>query len=229
MGDETGIGWTNKTWNPWQGCAKVSPACANCYMYRDKKRYGQDPTTVVRSARATFRKPLSKKWSEPGLVFTCSWSDFFHAGADPWREDAWRIIEQTPHLTYQILTKRPERILGRLPSGWPLDNVWLGVTVETADYLERIHYLAEVSPCVAFVSMEPLLGPVDLTGHLDMLDWVIVGGESGAGSRPMDPDWVRLIRDQCVEAGVPFFFKQWGAQQKGHELDGQHWEQFPSR
>src|SRR3990167_11527130 len=108
MSDKTHINWTEATWNPWHGCIKVSPGCKNCYMYREKNRYGQDPAVVVRSKPATFNAPL--KWKEPARVFTCSWSDFFIKQADPWRDEAWDIIYQTPHLTYLILTKRPERI-----------------------------------------------------------------------------------------------------------------------
>lgn len=116
MGKNSGIEWTDHTWNPWQGCLKVSPGCKQCYMYRDKKRYGQDPMVVVRSKPGTFRKPL--QWKQPAKVFTCSWSDFFIEQADNWIDDAWNIIRQTPHLTYQILTKRPENIKDRLPEDW---------------------------------------------------------------------------------------------------------------
>ena len=113
MAENSKIQWTDHTWNPWQGCRKVSPGCLNCYMYRDKKRYGQDPATVVRSKPPTFNKPL--KWHDPAKVFVCSWSDFFIEDADEWRDDAWEIMRRTPHLTYQILTKRPRNIKDRLP------------------------------------------------------------------------------------------------------------------
>src|SRR3990172_778380 len=127
MGKITGISWTDATYNPWYGCLKVSPGCKQCYMYRDMERYGKDPKVVTRAKPATFNSPL--KWTEPQRVFTCSWSDYFIEQADEWRDEAWDIIRRTPHLTYQILTKRPENIFDRLPAdwgnGWP--NVFLSV------------------------------------------------------------------------------------------------------
>ena len=121
MARNSGIDWTDHTWNPWQGCRKVSPGCANCYMYRDKRHFGQDPTTVVRSKPATFNAPL--KWKDQARVFVCSWSDFFIEDADPWRGEVWQIMRQTPHLTYMLLTKRLENISARLPDDWPLKNI----------------------------------------------------------------------------------------------------------
>src|SRR6266498_5551388 len=123
MGETTGIAWTQRTWNPWHGCHKVSAGCKNCYMFREKRQYGQDPDVVVRS-KTTFNAPL--KWKDSALVFTCSWSDWFIEEADPWRDEAWDVIRRTPHLTYQILTKRIERASSCLPKDWPLKNVWLG-------------------------------------------------------------------------------------------------------
>lgn len=238
MGETTGIEWTDATWNPWQGCHKVSSGCKNCYMFREKTRYGQEPNVVVRSSQRTLNAPFRMK--EPQKVFTCSWSDFFIEEADPWRDEAWSIIERTPHVTYQIVTKRPERIARRLPwSGTPWPNVWLGVSAERQQELdERVPHLLETPAAVRFVSAEPLLGPLDfrltmckpeglapgvwldsLRGHVigpdDMLDarvdWVIVGGESGPGARPCDASWVRSIVRQCREAGVACFVKQLGA------------------
>lgn len=228
MGDKTAIEWTDATWNPWQGCTKVSPGCKHCYMYTGKLRYGQDPAIVVRS-KTTFRDPL--KWTRPQRVFTCSWSDFFHEAADLWRPEAWDIIKQTPHLTYQILTKRPQRIPACLPplwsSGWP--NVWLGVSVENARYTSRIALLQRVPAVVRFLSVEPLLGPIPHM-PLDGIHWVIVGGESGPRHRPIKREWVTDIREQCLTAGVPFFFKQWGGitpKSGGRHLDGRVWNQMP--
>src|SRR5688572_24986243 len=128
MSDQTAIEWTDKTWNPWHGCTAVSAGCDLCYMFREKRQYGQNPELVVRS-KTKFRDPL--RWHEPERVFTCSWSDFFHVAADPWRPDAWQIIRDTPHLTYQILTKRPGRIRRCLPDDWGAGypNVWLMTTV----------------------------------------------------------------------------------------------------
>jgi protein gp37 len=230
MGDNTAIEWTDGggTWNPWMGCTKVSLGCARCYMYTAMRRYGRDPAVVVRS-KTLFSVPL--KWKEPRKIFTCSWSDWFHPAADVWRDEAWDVIRQTPRHTYQILTKRPELIPGRLPSDWGdgWANVWLGVSVESQGYVRRIDHLRRRPARVRFLSLEPLLGPLpnlDLTG----IHWVIVGGESGPGFRPCDPAWVLSIRDQCVAAGVSFFFKQWGgrtAKAGGRELDGRTWDEFP--
>ena len=167
MSERTGIGWTEATWNPWHGCHKVSPGCKNCYMFREKRQYGQDPDVVVRS-KTKFYDPL--KWKEPRLVFTCSWSDWFIEEADAWRDEAWDIIRRTPH-TYQILTKRIERAADHLPPGWPLPNVWLGVSVENQRYAdERIPRLLDIPAAVRFVSYEPALGPVDFQRFLTISD-----------------------------------------------------------
>lgn len=209
MGKVTGISWTDHTWNCWQGCLKVSPGCKFCYMYRDKERYGQNPFDVVRSSPATFNAPL--KWKS-GRVFTCSWSDFFIEQADAWRDDAWDVIRRTPHLTYQILTKRPERIAGHLPKdwgqGWP--HVWLGVSVETPEYWSRAGILRTIPAAIRFLSLEPLLEDLGFV-YLDGIHWVIVGGESGPEARPMNIRWAERIMDRCREARVPFFLKQFGA------------------
>lgn len=224
MGKNSNIDWTNHTWNPWQGCKKVSPGCANCYMYRDKKRFGQDPEKVIRSKPATFNKPLS--WEEPARVFVCSWSDFFIENADEWRDEAWEIMRKTPHLTYQLLTKRPENIKDRLPDDWPLPNVWLGVTAENQEMADkRIPVLLKIQAAVQFVSVEPMIGPVKLKpewllclsdgqymnivecGH-GLINWVICGGESGPGARNMDPAWASELKHQCSDAGWAFFMKQ---------------------
>ena len=224
----TGIKWCGCTWNPWQGCTKVSPGCKHCYMYQGKRRWGQEPAIVVRS-KTTFDDPL--KWRDPKLIFTCSWSDWFHKAADPWRAEAWEIIRATPQHTYQILTKRPERILKCLPSdwgdGWP--NVWLGVSVENEDYLSRIDLLKKAPARTRFLSLEPLLGPLSRL-NLTEIQWAIVGGESGPGYRTPQLDWVRSIRDQCIDADVRLFFKQWGGPKPdsfGRELDGRTWDEFP--
>lgn len=239
MGDTTGVNWTGATWNPIQGCRKVSVGCKYCYMFRDKERYGQDPTKVHRSSKATFDKPL--KWqreAERGdrvghdcLVFTCSWSDWFIEEADgAWRDDMWAITKACSLLTFQILTKRPERMRQMLTSPrWaamkPLPNVWLGVSVEdqmTAD--ERIPLLLDTPAAIRWISAEPLLGPLDLdrieavcsTWRKGLtigtyLDWVVVGGESGPGARPFHLNWAHDLIDQCRAAGVPVFVKQVGA------------------
>ncbi len=233
MGESTAIGWTQKTFNPWRGCRKITSGCANCYMFTAQSRYGQDPGTVIRTK--TWRDPV--KWNreaeaagEDVLVFTCSWSDFFISDADPWRTEAWALIRSTPRLHYQILTKRPGRIWNHLPGGLfgALPNVWLGVSVENRKQgLSRIDILREIPAAVRFLSVEPLLedlGELDLRG----IDWCIVGGESGPGFRPMKPEWARSIRDQCAAADVPFFWKQGSGPRPGTgDLDGEQPRAFP--
>lgn len=255
--NKTAIAWTDATWNPWYGCRKVSAGCKNCYMFRDMGRYGKDPNIVQRS-RTTFNAPL--RWKEPAKVFTCSWSDFFIEEADSWRGEAWEIIKKTPHLTYQICTKRPERIAAHLPSDWGTGypNVWMGATAENQEQLDgRVFFLLKVPAPVHWLSIEPMLGPVDLSkvamcewyagGLIEprpgtiggkampaarlrpRIDWVIVGGESGPGYRLMDLDWARSIRDQCQSAGVAYFFKQESGPRPGTNaiLDGKEWHEFP--
>lgn len=236
MATQTGIEWTDSTWNPFQGCKKVSPGCKNCYMYRDKKRYGQDPSKVVRSSSVTFNAPLKKRDFGP-LVFVCSWSDFFIEEADPWRDEAWEIIRKTPY-TYQILTKRIENVPDRLPpdwgNGWP--NVWLGVSVEDSDYYWRVEQLTDIPAALRFISYEPALGPISFAPWLASgeIHWVISGGESGYHPRPAELDWFRCIRDECKRHKVPYFHKQHGGSKRingawgGRELDGKIWSQIPT-
>lgn len=237
MGKNSAIQWTDNTWNPWRGCHKVGDGCKNCYMYRGQRRYGGDPAAVIRAADATFYAPL--KWTGPALVFVCSWSDFFIEEADPWRTEAWDVIRQSPHLTFQIPSKRPENIADRLPSdwgaGWP--NVWLGVSVESDRYYRRLDILETIPAALRFVSAEPLLGPLDLRPYLagGRWHWVITGGESDPKDpRPADPAWFRDIRDQCLTAGIPYFHKQNGGRHQigdawgGRVLDGQTWAQRPA-
>lgn len=232
MGKTTAIEWTNATWNPWRGCLKVSPGCKACYMYREQERYGKDPKVVVRAAPNTFNSPL--KWKEPMKVFTCSWSDFFIEQADDWREEAWSVIHRTPHLTYQILTKRPENILSRLPLAWETyTNVWLGVSVESQKYLSRAEILTSIPARVRFISYEPALELVDFSSVLPTFDWLISGGESGYNPRPADPSWFISVRDQCEKFNVAFFHKQNGGRDKidgsygGRMLDGKTHDGFP--
>lgn len=233
MGENSAIEWTTHTYNPWQGCHKVSAGCKNCYMFREKERYGQEPSVVVRSKPATFNSPL--KWKEPSFVFTCSWSDFFIEEADPWRDDAWNVIRQTPHLTYQILTKRPSRIPMCLPAdwgnGWP--NVWLGVTVEDHHAFIRISQLLQHPASLYFVSFEPALENIDWRPWLRYgeISWLIAGCESGPKARMALTDWFRVARDASQEFGTAFFLKQM-MDRTGHLvkmplLDGRKWDQMP--
>ena len=169
------------------------------------------------------------------LIFACSWSDWFIEAADDWREEAWEVIRSTHYHTYQILTKRPERILDHLPvdwnSGW--NNTWIGVSIENQDYVYRKELLADVPAKVRFISAEPLIGPINF-GSLEKIDWIISGGESGPRARPMNPQWAISIRDQCLEASVPFFHKQNGGSKRedgawgGRLLDERTWDAMPS-
>lgn len=183
MGTETGISWTEHTWNPWRGCTKVSAGCANCYMFREQRRYGRDPAEVVRTQ--TWNDPIkwNKQAAEAGrrdLVFTCSWSDWFHEAADPWRDEAWAIVRSCPNLIFQILTKRADRIADHLPADWGngYENVWLGVSVENEENIWRISHLVNVPAKVRWISAEPLLGPINFEPWLNHLDWIVVGAES---------------------------------------------------
>ena len=217
----TTIEWTDRTWNPWHGCHKISPGCKFCYMFRDKARYGQDANTVVRS-KTTFYAPLS--WPrQPMMCFTCSWSDWFIEEADEWRDEAYRVIEATPWITYQILTKRADRMVGRIPNP-PLPNIWFGVSAENQHWADlRIVRLLDIPAAIRFVSYEPALGPLEIMcrgiGRYSTIlrdsaaknvDWVIAGGESGPKARPANARWFIDMRDDCTRARVPFFFKQWG-------------------
>lgn len=238
MAKATKIQWTDATWNPWHGCEKVSPGCKYCYMYRDKDRYGLDPTKVVKS-KTRFNAPLawfnqlaSCEHPDPANVFwgmkifTCSWSDFFIEDADEWRDEAWRIIKHTSNFmgcsdlgfTYQILTKRPERIAQCLPDDWGegYPNVWIGVSVESDAQKDRIMELDLIPSVAKFASFEPLIGPVYLDPYLlSILDWVIIGGESGNETgkykyRTMSLSWLEDIGMDCETMGVPVFVKQLG-------------------
>jgi protein gp37 len=223
VGERTGIEWCDSTWNPWTGCTPVSAGCEHCYMAREQRRWGKDPWTVRRTAPKTFRAPLA--WS-PKRIFTCSWSDFFHPAADAWREEAWAIIRQTPQHRYLILTKRPERIGECLPLGWPFgyEHVWLGVTVEKQDTALRIDR-ARAQMALGrwlFVSAEPLLEPLDLTGYGDLIDWIIVAGESGPGARRMETEWAAAISDWAEKVGVPYFFKRYADKRDGWSAGEDH-------
>lgn len=231
MGDTTGIEWTEATWNPWHGCTQVSPGCAHCYMFRQKRRYGQDPQLVVRS-KTKFDEPL--RWPDGRMIFTCSWSDWFHEAADPWREEAWDIVRRCPQHTFQILTKRADRIAEQLPDDWGdgYPNVWLGVSVENQRHTHRAAILTGIPARVRFVSAEPLLGPVRLdtiaqraSGAMVIpicrLDWLIIGGESGPRCRSMDLEWARALIQQCrdVSSCAPFVKQLGGWPNKRGEPD----------
>ncbi|WP_433193807.1 DUF5131 family protein [Nocardia sp. CA-107356] len=244
MSDKSGIEWTEATWNPVTGCDRVSAGCDHCYamvlakrlkaMGADKYQRDGDLRTSGPGFGVTIHPQaldVPRRWRAPRVVFVNSMSDLFHAKVPVgFIRDVFDVMRETPQHTYQVLTKRSLR-LKRLADGldWPA-NVWMGVSVENIDYLDRIDHLREVPAAVRFLSCEPLLGPLDGL-KLDGIGWVIAGGESGVGHRPMDPAWVRDIRDVCQDADVPFFFKQWGGRTPktlGRELDGRLWDQMPT-
>lgn len=237
MAYKSEIQWTNATVNFWTGCKKVSKGCKFCYMYRDKERYGQDPTTVLRVSDKTFY--AATKWPDPKLIFTCSWSDFFIQEADEWRADAWKVIKDTPHHTWQILTKRPERILQFLPADWGegYPNVWIGVSVEDMPaYEERVPILKTIPAKVKFLSVEPLIGQVTVLPTDNWIDWVIVGGESGNENgkytyRKCNMEWISVVIYACIAWNIPIFVKQFGtylAQKNGmRDRHGGNIDEFP--
>lgn len=245
MGSKSSISWTDATWGPWRGCEKISAGCKNCYMFRDQQRYGRDPNKVVRT-KTTFEDPL--KWQDPKVIFVCSWSDFFIQEADPWREDAWRVMYEAHWHTYMILTKRPERLLECMPKAFDIDviqdQIWFGVTIEdqkAAD--ERLAPFEHFTFPNKFVSHEPLLGPINMFHWLHeeypdgeggrdwyvqpWVDYAIIGGESGPNFREMKMEWARELRAQYAMADVPIHFKQQSAMKPGQnpyivEEDGSH-------
>ena len=246
------IEWTNVTWNPVTGCTRASAGCDFCYAVEMTKRLARWDHTkakygglvnpgknhfngVVRCHPDELDKPL--RWRKPRKVFVNSMSDLFHPGVpDEFILDVFDVMVRAPQHQFQVLTKRPDRVLQMDPVlPWP-DNVWMGTSVEDGHVLHRVSVLRQTGAAVKFLSCEPLIGPlpnINLAG----IDWVIGGGESGRGARPMDPAWVRDLRDACAAAGVPFFFKQWGAHDErgrrvgkgkaGRTLDGRTHDDYP--
>ena len=242
---KTSIEWTDYTWNPVTGCDRISKGCDHCYaltMARRLKAMGTpqyqndgDPRTSGPGFGVTMHPEaldLPKTWSGRRMVFVNSMSDLFHAKVTPgFIRDLVEVVRETPQHTYQVLTKRASRarqIIGDLELP---DNLWLGVSVEDMSTAHRVEALRSIPAKIRFLSCEPLLGDLsdlDLGG----MDWVIAGGESGTGARPMHIDWARAIRDNCLEHQVPFFFKRWGGRVpklEGRELDGRTWDEYPER
>ena len=234
MGIDSKIEWTESTWNPVTGCTKTSSGCLNCYaerMARRLKAMGQKNYRngfKVTCHRHTLDIPL--RWKKPQMVFVNSMSDLFHKDVpDDFVLDIFSTMRQAQQHQYQILSKRAERLAELSPELSWLENIWMGVTVEAADYKYRIDYLRYTGAKIKFLSLEPLLGDLGEL-NLDEIDWVIVGGESGPGARPIEIGWVRNIREQCLAQNVPFFFKQWGGINKkkaGRLLDGETWDEMP--
>jgi protein gp37 len=234
---KSAIEWADRVWNPTTGCTPISPGCAHCYARMMVKRlqawgvkkyeHGFDLTLH----EDVLEKPL--KWKKPSSIFVNTMSDLFHEDVPvDFIQKVFDVMQRSPQHRFQVLTKRADRLALLDDEGslnWP-ENVWMGVTVENGQYLGRIDKLRGTGASLKFITFEPLIGKVpadalDLTG----IHWVIVGGESGPGARPMDADWARAIRDKCVGANVPFYFKQWGGVGKKQDrlLDGRTWDETP--
>lgn len=249
MAQLSSIEWTDATWNPVAGCTPISPGCLNCYAARMALRLGTVGGTTGEKYAETAKRSrdgrpvfagvihldpdsleLPRSWRKPRRIFVNSMSDLFHEKVPlAFIQRVFAVIESCPQHQFQVLTKRPERALELADElSWP-SNVWMGVSVENALYVHRVHTLKKIPASIRFLSVEPLIGPIrklPLTG----IHWVIVGGESGPGARPMEQEWVTEIRDQCTRAGVAFFFKQWGGIRKcdtGRELNGRTWDEMP--
>ncbi len=239
MSEKSSIEWTDSSWNPIRGCTKISPGCAHCYAETFAERFRGVPGHPyeqgfdLRLIPAKLAEPF--RWKVPSRIFVNSMSDLFHEGVpDSYIDAVSGVMQGASWHTYQVLTKRSGRmgdaLRGRLRSAALEPHIWWGVSVENrAHGLPRIDHLRDAPAGLRFLSVEPLLedlGRIDLAG----IGWVIVGGESGAGARRLDADWVRSLRDQCRDAGVPFFFKQWGGTRKklaGRELDGRTHDEMP--
>jgi protein gp37 len=234
MAEHSKIEWTDATWNPVRGCTKISPGCKNCYAerfaerFRGVKRHPFEQGFDLQLVHAKLSEPL--RWKTPQRIFVNSMSDLFHDKVPlEYIKGVFDVMNSAHWHQYQVLTKRAER-LEALSSELPwASHIWMGVSIENGDYLWRIDHLRRTKAHIKFLSIEPLLGPV---GKVDLrgIDWVIVGGESGPGARPMDAEWVKDVRNQCLRAGVAFFFKQWGGVQKkryGRELEGRTWDEMP--
>lgn len=245
MADRSTIEWTEATWNPTTGCDRISPGCDNCYALALSKRLKAmgsakyqtdgDPRTSGPGFGVALHEDaldIPRRWRDPRIVFVNSMSDLFHARVPlNYVQRVFEVMRETPRHTYQLLTKRATRLAKVAPQlDWP-PNVWMGVSVEDANEVTRVDDLRRVPAAVRFVSAEPLLGPLaDL--NLAGIDWLIAGGESGQHCRPMNPLWVRALRDQCSAAGTAFFFKQWGGRTPkagGRELDGREHSDMPVR
>lgn len=235
MSSISSIEWTDATWNPVTGCNQISSGCKNCYAktlsHRLKAMGVENYSNGFELSLQPHMLERPARWKKPKRVFVNSMSDLFHEKVpDAYIQKVFKVMNENPKHTFQVLTKRSER-LKKISSqlNWS-ENIWMGVSVESSSFLQRADDLKQSGAAVKFLSVEPLLSSLgDI--KLEDIDWVIVGGESGPGARPLDPDWVREIRDQCISTNTAFFFKQWGGVKKrkaGRLLDGRTWDQFPN-
>jgi protein gp37 len=236
MATRSSIEWTEMTWNPVTGCTKVSQGCKHCYAERMARRLEAMGAERYRNGFRVTLHPEAldapRRWRQPRVVFVNSMSDLFHDDVPlAYIQRVFDTMRDCPRHTFQVLTKRSERLAALAPQlSWPR-NVWMGVSVEDARVLYRVADLRRAPAAVRFLSLEPLLGPLNGLA-LDAIDWVIVGGESGPHARPMEKEWVTSIRERCRAAKVPFFFKQWGGVRKdrtGRALDGKIYDEMPGR
>jgi protein gp37 len=229
------IEWTDSTWNPVTGCTKISPGCKNCYAERMAKRLkAMGQPNYKNGFNLTLHHHMLEKpleWKKPSLIFVNSMSDLFHQDVPlEFILQVFNTMKEANWHQFQLLTKRSERLMELSPKITWLDNVWMGVSVENQEYTYRIDHLRKTEAKIKFLSIEPLIGPVNEM-NLNNINWVIVGGESGPRSRPIEKDWVLDIKDQCKKANVPFFFKQWGGTNKkktGRLLQGRTWDELPT-
>ena len=240
MADKSAIEWTDATWNPVAGCTKISAGCDNCYAarfaerWRGVKGHPYEHGFDLRLWESRLDQPV--KWKRPRMIFVNSMSDLFHKDIpSAFIDKVFDVMERADHHIYQVLTKRSslmqKYVNKRYAKRTPPEHIWLGVSVESKATVSRIEHLRKSKCHIRFLSIEPLLGAVGKI-NLAGIGWVIVGGESGPGARPMDESWIIEIRDQCVKAKVPFFFKQWGGKTPkagGRTLKGRDWSDFPEK
>lgn len=234
MAGKSKIEWTESTWNPITGCTKISEGCLNCYAERMAKRlHSMGQEKYKNGFKVTLQpdclsEPLS--WKKPQVIFVCSMSDLFHKSVpDDYIKQVFEVMNKAKWHTFQVLTKRSKRLAQLAPELNWTNNIWMGVTVESQAQKHRIADLVKVPAKIKYLSVEPMITQIKPIPLKD-IDWVIVGGESGPGSRPIEENWVTYIRDKCIESKVPFFFKQWGGTNKkeaGRELEGKTWSQYP--
>ncbi len=234
MATQSSIEWTESTWNPVSGCTKISAGCLNCYAERMARRLKAMKQPRYKNGFKVSLHPEALKepyrWRAPRVVFVNSMSDLFHEKIPvSFIQDVFKVMNENKRHTFQVLTKRADRLREVASQLEWSENIWMGVTIENNDYVHRADDLRYIDAATKFLSLEPLLGPLpdlDLTG----IDWAIVGGESGPGSRPIEEEWVLQIKDNCQLNDVPFFFKQWGGTNKkkaGRLLEGKTWDNYP--
>jgi protein gp37 len=235
MSENSNINWTDATWNPVTGCTKVSAGCKHCYAEKMARRLrGMGQEKYANGFEVTLHPEVLEKplmWRKPKRIFVNSMSDLFHDEVPTkFIQDVFRVMREAKQHQFQVLTKRSEKLAELAPSLTWADNIWMGVTIETKKYLYRIEHLLETPAAIKFISFEPLLGSVGIFNPKG-IDWVIVGGESGPGARPMKKKWAREVRDKCIVCKVAFFFKQWGGRHKKGAsclLDDRIWNEYPA-